>query len=153
MSNLSNGNLQQNQQQPQQQQQQQQHQQQQNLDAGAALAVAGAPGGALIMEPGVMPAPGLGVAVGVAQRQRLLLQQPQHLQHHPHHQHHQNPAAEGSGLERGSCLLRYASQNSLDESSQKHIQRPNGKERGTVGQYNNEQHTVRSFDAMNEMRK
>jgi len=58
-----------------------------------------------------------------------------------------------SGLERGSCLLRYASQNSLDESSQKHVQRPNGKERGTVGQYSNDQHTARSFDAMNEMRK
>lgn len=51
-----------------------------------------------------------------------------------------------------SCLLRYASQNSLDESSQKHIQRPNGKDR-TVGQYHNEQHTTRSFEAMNEMRK
>ncbi|XP_067624737.1 ring canal kelch protein isoform X2 [Eurosta solidaginis] len=63
----------------------------------------------------------------------------------------QNPAAEGS-MDRGSCLLRYASQNSLDESSQKHIQRPNSKDR-TVGQYHNEQHTARSFEAMNEMRK
>ncbi|XP_037957159.1 ring canal kelch protein isoform X2 [Teleopsis dalmanni] len=63
----------------------------------------------------------------------------------------QHPAAEGV-MERGSCLLRYASQNSLDESSQKHIQRPNGKDR-SVGQYHNEQHTARSFEAMNEMRK
>ncbi|XP_023295821.1 ring canal kelch protein isoform X2 [Lucilia cuprina] len=63
----------------------------------------------------------------------------------------QNPAAEGS-MERGSCLLRYASQNSLDESSQKHIQRPNSKDR-CVGQYHNELHTTRSFEAMNEMRK
>lgn len=141
MSNLSNGNLQQNQQQP-QQQHQQQHQQQQNVEAGAGAAAGVVP---MIMEPGAMPAPGLGIAVGVVQRQRLLIQQQQH--HQQQQQHHQNPAAEGS------CLLRYASQNSLDESSQKHIQRPNGKERGTVGQYNNEQHTSRSFDAMNEMRK
>uniref|UniRef100_A0A1A9VXN3 BTB domain-containing protein n=1 Tax=Glossina austeni TaxID=7395 RepID=A0A1A9VXN3_GLOAU len=63
----------------------------------------------------------------------------------------QNSAAEGS-MERGSCLLRYASQNSLDESSQKHIQRPNSKDR-TVGQYHNELHSTRSFEAMNEMRK
>uniref|UniRef100_A0A1A9W0K6 BTB domain-containing protein n=1 Tax=Glossina brevipalpis TaxID=37001 RepID=A0A1A9W0K6_9MUSC len=63
----------------------------------------------------------------------------------------QNSAAEGS-MERGSCLLRYASQNSLDESSQKHIQRPNSKDR-TVGQYHNELHSARSFEAMNEMRK
>ncbi|KAH8392454.1 hypothetical protein KR215_008912, partial [Drosophila sulfurigaster] len=140
MSNLSNGNLQQQNQQ--QQQQQPQQQQQQNAEAGAgAAAGAGQEAGV------IMPAPGLGIAVGVVQRQRLLIQQQQQLQHQ------QNPAAEGSGLERGSCLLRYASQNSLDESSQKHIQRPNGKERGTVGQYNNEQHTSRSFDAMNEMRK
>ncbi|KAH8324556.1 hypothetical protein KR074_011067 [Drosophila pseudoananassae] len=138
MSNLSNGNQQQQQQQPQQQQQGQNAQQHpQNEAAGAADFVA--------------PPPGLGAAVGVAvmqQRQRLLQQQ--QLQ-----QQQQNPAAEGSnmGLDRGSCLLRYASQNSLDESSQKHVQRPNGKERGTVGQYSNEQHTARSFDQMNEMRK
>lgn len=139
MSNLSNGNQQPQQQQQQAQQQQQQQAQnpqpQQGNEAGGELFVA--------------PPPGLGVAVGVAamqQRNRMLQQQ--QLQQQP-----QNPAAEGSGLDRGSCLLRYASQNSLDESSQKHVQRPNGKERGTVGQYSNEQHTARSFDAMNEMRK
>ncbi|KAH8333930.1 hypothetical protein KR059_004589 [Drosophila kikkawai] len=143
MSNLSNGNQQPlQQQQPQQQAQQQQQQaqnphQQQGNEAGGELFVA--------------PPPGLGVAVGMAamqQRNRILQQQ-----QHQHPQQPQNPAAEGSGLDRGSCLLRYASQNSLDESSQKHVQRPNGKERGTVGQYSNEQHTARSFDAMNEMRK
>ncbi|EDW39735.1 GL15763 [Drosophila persimilis] len=136
MSNLSNGN-------PQQQQNQQQ---QQPPNAAAAAAgqgnAVGGGAGVGIELPAPAP-PGLGAAVGVVavQRQRLL-QQAQ-----------QNTAAEGSGLERGSCLLRYASQNSLDESSQKHVQRPNGKERGTVGQYSNEQHTTRSFDAMNEMRK
>lgn len=137
MSNLSNGNSNNNNQQQQQQQQGQNPQQPAQNDGGAGAEF-------------VAPPPGLGAAVGVAamqQRNRLLQQQQQ--QHH----HHQNPAAEGSGLERGSCLLRYASQNSLDESSQKHVQRPNGKERGTVGQYSNEQHTARSFDAMNEMRK
>lgn len=48
--------------------------------------------------------------------------------------------------------MRYASQNSLDESSQKHVQRSNGKDR-TSGSYRNDQHTARSFEAMNEMRK
>ncbi|KAH8246497.1 hypothetical protein KR038_005803 [Drosophila bunnanda] len=135
MSNLNNGNQQPLQQQAQQQQQQAQNpQQQQGNEAGGELFVA--------------PPPGLGVAVGVAvmqQRNRMLQQQ-------QHQQRPQNRADEVSPLERGS-LLRYASQNSLDESSQKHVQRPNGKERGTVGQYSNEQHTARSFDAMNEMRK
>lgn len=51
----------------------------------------------------------------------------------------------------GSCLLlRYASQNSLDESSQKHIPRPNGKEKPP---YRNNHHTHRAFDTMNHMRK
>ncbi|XP_055386217.1 ring canal kelch protein-like isoform X5 [Condylostylus longicornis] len=66
-------------------------------------------------------------------------------------QNGQNPEG-SSSLERGSCLLRYASQNSLDESSQKHIQRPNGKDRST-GAYRNNQHTSKSFETMNEMRK
>lgn len=47
-----------------------------------------------------------------------------------------------------SCLLRCASQNSLDESSQK-IPR----QKSTAGTYKNDAHTNRSFDAMNEMRK
>ncbi|CRK93246.1 CLUMA_CG006789, isoform A, partial [Clunio marinus] len=47
-----------------------------------------------------------------------------------------------------SCLLRCASQSSLDESSQK-IPR----QRSTTGTYKNDAHTNRSFDTMNEMRK
>lgn len=47
-----------------------------------------------------------------------------------------------------SCLLRCASQSSLDESSQK-IPR----QRSTAGTYKNDAHTNRSFDTMNEMRK
>ncbi|KAG5676178.1 hypothetical protein PVAND_006027 [Polypedilum vanderplanki] len=49
---------------------------------------------------------------------------------------------------RESCLLRCASQSSLDESSQK-IPR----QRSTTGTYKNDGHTNRSFDTMNEMRK
>lgn len=50
-----------------------------------------------------------------------------------------------------SCLLlRYASQNSLDESSQKHIPRENGKDKPP---YRNHHHTNRAFDVINEMRK
>lgn len=48
---------------------------------------------------------------------------------------------------RDSCLLRCASQSSLDESSQK-IPR----QRSTAGTYNNNEHTNRSFATMNEMR-
>ncbi|XP_015518884.1 ring canal kelch homolog isoform X1 [Neodiprion lecontei] len=52
---------------------------------------------------------------------------------------------------KGSCLLlRYASQNSLDESSQKHIPRENGKDKPP---YRNHHHTNRAFDVMNTMRK
>jgi hypothetical protein len=47
-------------------------------------------------------------------------------------------------------LLRYASQNSLDESSQKHLPRPSGKEKPP---YRNSHHTHRAFDVMNTMRK
>ncbi|KAF7990310.1 hypothetical protein HCN44_000115 [Aphidius gifuensis] len=51
----------------------------------------------------------------------------------------------------GSCLLlRYASQNSLDESSQKHIPRENGKDKPP---YRNHHHTNRAFDMINAMRK
>ncbi|XP_053674877.1 ring canal kelch homolog [Anopheles nili] len=64
----------------------------------------------------------------------------------------QNSAAEGT-MERGSCILvRYASQNSLDESSQKQLPRANGKEK-TTGAYRNNIHTQRSFEAMNMMRE
>uniref|UniRef100_A0A1B0DD30 Uncharacterized protein n=2 Tax=Phlebotomus papatasi TaxID=29031 RepID=A0A1B0DD30_PHLPP len=56
-------------------------------------------------------------------------------------------------LERGSCILfRYASQNSLDESSQKQIPRQNAKDKAT-GSYRNQQHTSRCFEKMNEMRR
>ncbi|XP_057671404.1 ring canal kelch homolog [Diorhabda carinulata] len=53
----------------------------------------------------------------------------------------------------GSCLLlRSASQNSLDESSQKHISQihPHTKERPP---YRNHMHTQKAFDVMNLMRK
>lgn len=50
-----------------------------------------------------------------------------------------------------SCLLlRYASQNSLDESSQKHVPRQGTKEKPP---YHNHHHTHKAFDVMNEMRK
>ncbi|KAK5640680.1 hypothetical protein RI129_009227 [Pyrocoelia pectoralis] len=50
----------------------------------------------------------------------------------------------------GSCLLlRYASQNSLDESSQKHVSRPSGKEKPP---YRNHHHCHRAFDIINSMR-
>ncbi|ETN63611.1 ring canal kelch protein [Anopheles darlingi] len=65
----------------------------------------------------------------------------------------QNSAAEGTVMDRGSCILvRYASQNSLDESSQKQLPRANGKEK-TTGAYRNNIHTQRSFEAMNMMRE
>lgn len=55
------------------------------------------------------------------------------------------------GMDRGSCLLlRYASQNSLDESSQKHVLRPNSKEKPP---YRNNNHAHKAFDVMNIMRK
>lgn len=55
------------------------------------------------------------------------------------------------GMDRGSCLLlRYASQNSLDESSQKHVLRPNSKEKPP---YRNNNHAHKAFDVMNVMRK
>lgn len=47
-------------------------------------------------------------------------------------------------------LLRHASQNSLDESSQKHMPRPLGKEKPP---YRNSHHTHRAFDVMSVMRK
>lgn len=51
----------------------------------------------------------------------------------------------------GSCLLlRYASQNSLDESSQKHIPYSSTKDKPP---YRNPHHTHRAFDVMNGMRK
>ncbi|KAF2897552.1 hypothetical protein ILUMI_08620 [Ignelater luminosus] len=52
---------------------------------------------------------------------------------------------------KGSCLLlRYASQNSLDESSQKHVTRPTSKDKPP---YHNHHHTHRAFDIINTMRK
>lgn len=51
----------------------------------------------------------------------------------------------------GLHLFRYASQNSLDESSQNKVPRPNKDK--TTGSYRNNQHTAKSFDSMNEMRK
>lgn len=47
-------------------------------------------------------------------------------------------------------MLRYASQNSLDESSQKHVLRPNSKEKPP---YRNNNHAHKAFDVMNIMRK
>lgn len=49
-------------------------------------------------------------------------------------------------------MLRYASQNSLDESSQKQISRPSGKEK-VAGPYRKHYHTNRAFDCMNSMRR
>ncbi|KAJ8931829.1 hypothetical protein NQ314_015226 [Rhamnusium bicolor] len=60
---------------------------------------------------------------------------------------------EGIMERQGSCLLlRCASQNSLDESSQKHISQnhPHSKERPP---YRNHLHTQKAFDVMNVMRK
>ncbi|XP_018577320.1 ring canal kelch homolog [Anoplophora glabripennis] len=60
---------------------------------------------------------------------------------------------EGVMERQGSCLLlRCASQNSLDESSQKHISQnhPHSKERPP---YRNHFHTQKAFDIMNVMRK
>ncbi|XP_031627071.1 ring canal kelch homolog isoform X2 [Contarinia nasturtii] len=63
----------------------------------------------------------------------------------------QSLAAEGV-VERGSCfLLRYASQNSLDESSQNKL--PRSSKDKTAGTYQNDEHTFKCFKAMNEMRK
>ncbi|XP_076662107.1 kelch protein isoform X1 [Halictus rubicundus] len=64
----------------------------------------------------------------------------------------QNSSNTNDGSEnKGSCLLlRYASQNSLDESSQKHIPRESGKDKPP---YRNHHHTNRAFDVINEMRK
>ncbi|XP_055303872.1 ring canal kelch homolog isoform X2 [Sitodiplosis mosellana] len=63
----------------------------------------------------------------------------------------QSLAAEGV-VERGSCLLlRYASQNSLDESSQNKL--PRSSKDKTTGTYQNDEHTFKCFKAMNEMRK
>ncbi|XP_046990787.1 ring canal kelch homolog isoform X1 [Schistocerca americana] len=60
-------------------------------------------------------------------------------------------ASENTNEKQGSCLLlRYASQNSLDESSQKHIPYPGSKEKPP---YRNHNHTQRAFDVMNVMRK
>ncbi|KAL0274518.1 UNVERIFIED_CONTAM: hypothetical protein PYX00_002618 [Menopon gallinae] len=50
----------------------------------------------------------------------------------------------------GSCLLRYASQNSLDESSQKHTPRVTVHERPP---YKNSHHTQAAFEVLNTMRK
>ncbi|XP_025837094.1 ring canal kelch homolog [Agrilus planipennis] len=57
-----------------------------------------------------------------------------------------------SAIERqGSCLLlRYASQNSLDESSQKHVPRPDSREKPP---YRNHHHTHRAFDVISSLRK
>ncbi|KAJ1522109.1 hypothetical protein ONE63_002420 [Megalurothrips usitatus] len=58
--------------------------------------------------------------------------------------------AESTSDKQGSCLLlRYASQNSLDESSQKHVPR------GTKEKppYHNHHHTNRAFENMNGLRK
>lgn len=50
--------------------------------------------------------------------------------------------------------MRYASQNSLDESSQKQIPRgQNIRERGSLDAYKNNDHTSRAFDIMNSMRR
>ncbi|XP_023029645.2 kelch protein [Leptinotarsa decemlineata] len=60
---------------------------------------------------------------------------------------------QGTMERQGSCLLlRSASQNSLDESSQKHISQihPHTKERPP---YKNHLHTQKAFDVMNVMRK
>ncbi|XP_065332651.1 ring canal kelch homolog isoform X1 [Cloeon dipterum] len=67
----------------------------------------------------------------------------------------QSPHSESSGADstlQGSCLLlRYASQNSLDESSQKPM--PRGSISKDKPPYRNMHHTQRAFDAMDKMRK
>lgn len=50
----------------------------------------------------------------------------------------------------GGLLLRYASQNSLDESSQKQIPRSGRRERTP---YRNCSHTVRVFEVLQSLRK
>lgn len=50
----------------------------------------------------------------------------------------------------GGLLLRYASQNSLDESSQKQVPRSGRRERTP---YRNSSHTVRAFEALQSLRK
>ncbi|XP_022916603.1 ring canal kelch homolog [Onthophagus taurus] len=64
----------------------------------------------------------------------------------------QNNIDRDNPIERqGSCLLlRYASQNSLDESSQKHIPRTIGRDKPP---YRNNKHTQRAFDVMDHMRR
>lgn len=52
---------------------------------------------------------------------------------------------------RSCLLLRYASQNSLDESSQNKI--PRSSKDKTAGTYQNDEHTLKCFKSMNEMRK
>uniref|UniRef100_A0A8D8WR71 Ring canal kelch homolog n=1 Tax=Cacopsylla melanoneura TaxID=428564 RepID=A0A8D8WR71_9HEMI len=55
------------------------------------------------------------------------------------------------GIEGRSCLLlRYASQNSLDESSQKQVQNNGSREKPP---YRNALHTNKAFETMNIMRK
>ncbi|XP_015591764.1 ring canal kelch homolog [Cephus cinctus] len=62
-----------------------------------------------------------------------------------------NNGSEDGNENKGSCLLlRYASQNSLDESSQKHVPRENGKDKPP---YRSHHHTNRAFDVINAMRK
>lgn len=50
----------------------------------------------------------------------------------------------------GGLLLRYASQNSLDESSQKQLPRSGRRERTP---YRNSSYTVRAFEALQALRK
>lgn len=50
----------------------------------------------------------------------------------------------------GGLLLRYASQNSLDESSQKQVPRSGRRERTP---YKSSPHTVRAFEVLQSMRK
>lgn len=50
----------------------------------------------------------------------------------------------------GGLLLRYASQNSLDESSQKQVPRSGRRERTP---YRNSSHTVRAFEILQSLRK
>lgn len=50
----------------------------------------------------------------------------------------------------GGLLLRYASQNSLDESSQKQVPRSGRRERTP---YRNSSHTVRAFEVLQSLRK
>lgn len=50
----------------------------------------------------------------------------------------------------GGLLLRYASQNSLDESSQKQVPRSGRRERTP---YRNSSHTVRAFEVLHSLRR